>query len=42
MFNLKEDMNNLCLTNDSEPIFTKRQIFKNFHFLIRKHLELHV
>lgn len=23
--------------DDGEPIFAKRQVFKNFHFLIREH-----
>ena len=37
MSGLEGGINNLCLTDDGEPIFAKRQVFKNFHFLIREH-----
>ena len=33
---LAEDLSNLCVTDDGEPIFAKRHVFKNFHFLIRE------
>ena len=42
MSDLAEDLNNLCVTDNGEPILVKRHVFKDFHFLIWKHSGSHV